>query len=393
MLIKLTLALIGGTVLSLIFGYLIAYWRDIGRDSLKSSDDSSWSILFDTLTRLKTERFKHSERQRAQKSDARNSHTKSQHKRRSRAPSSWEKHSEIERLLLRFEDFHPRLYSYFLKIKDSGEELMKLEASELEKRLGIRVSASMMADRIHELLELKAFESLSLQDSGPEAVHELWLSHTVAQIYLDDARLGSTTLSQSLCKELSLDSATVFRGIEAQFMLVKGASKKVLFRKYWKEHQKSSFERSSYLQNLTPTQRAELAYKWARTKMNFAGMIQQLRETLLEIERFFEGFYRDQNSGKNNQNKQKNKKTKQQRTTQETQKDPLQWAYELLEMTPSQEFITIKKQFKKMAMKYHPDRLVQEGLSELECKRHHEHFVEIQKAYKALEKHYDPKAA
>lgn len=397
MLVKLTLALLGGTVLSLIFGYLIAYWRDIGSSSPKNLNDSNWSQFFETLTQLKSYGLKFSARQQKQAHNNKRHKSATQKQRRSRAPSSWENHSEVQRLLVKFEDFYPELYRYFENLKYNGDELLKLEAKELESQIKVKVSASMMGDRMHELLELQAFDSFGVQGLGGQAVRELWLSFTVGQIYIDDARLGSSTLSHALSRELSLDESSLFRGIEAQVMLIKGASKKALFNKYWKEQQKSSFERSGYLQNLTPSQRAQLCYKWAQTKGHHSQISQQLKETLKEIEKCFQELYREHNSadGKHHRKKQQHKKSRAQRpsATQAPDSDPYHWAYELLEMPKTSDFTVIKKQFKKMAMKYHPDRLSREGLNELECRRHHEHFLEIQKAYKSLEKAYAHKVA
>lgn len=405
MLLKIALALVGGTVISLIFGYLVAYWRDIGRDSPKNMDEHTWFRFFEAMTSLKKEAFKFTSKKESRESQRRSSSTSgapgAQSKRRSRAPSSWQKHPEIQRLLLKFDDFYPELYRYFQNFKDRGDELAALEARELEKILGERVSATMMADRMHELLELKAFDSLGVQDAGAKRIRELWLCYSAAQMYLDDARLGSATVSKKLSQELNLEASSVFRGIEVQCLLSKGASKKALFKKYWQEQQKQSFERSLYLQNLTAFERSQLCYKWVQTKAHVQEVKRQLSQTLQEMEKAFQAFYREYNSGQKQQQTHKKKGQKQEHHRQQKREAPpqqkssdsLQWAYDLLEMGVTTEFSLIKKQFKKMAMKYHPDRLAREGLGELECRRHHEHFVEVQKAYQTLEKRYGSKAA
>lgn len=393
MLIKLALALVGGTVLSFMFGYLVAYWRDIGRGPSKQLDDKNWLKFFEALTRLKREAFTFSKRSGQQRRQHSSTQRTQQQQRRSRAPSSWEQHPELARLLLKFDDFYPELYRYFEGLQKRGDELMLLEAKELEKTLKTRVSASMMADRLHELLELKAFDNLGVQNLGGEAARQLWMCFSVGHIYLDDARLGSPTLSQYLIEQLNLDQASVYRGIEAQCLLARGASKKALFKKYWQEQQKSGFERSEYLHSLTPFERAQLCFKWTRTKTSAEEIHRQLRGTLEEMEKAFEKFYREHNTKQKKQKEQKSKRRQNKPEQTQAQTHSLQWAYDLLEMQATDEFSLIKKQFKRMAMKYHPDRLAREGLSEIECRRHHEHFVEVQRAYKALEKHCQDTAA
>jgi DnaJ like chaperone protein len=64
-------------------------------------------------------------------------------------------------------------------------------------------------------------------------------------------------------------------------------------------------------------------------------------------------------------------------------KEPKQY-YKILDISSSASDAELKKAYRKMAMKYHPDKLSE--LSEAQQKMGKEKFLKIQEAYEALKK-------
>lgn len=392
-------AVVGGTILSLIFGYIFAHWRefmDKHAHSLKTQQD--WEKSFTRMTSTKEGELAGASRQKK----AQNSHDPKNKGARasSRRRGSLADHPEIERYLELSKDFYPSIYQYFLNIKEMGDDVGKWEIEEF-KKFSV-VNSSFLLERIIELLEMRYFDRFLSPDGSAQMIRLSWLSFSAASLFCDDSRLGSSTISAYLEKKLHLAPQDLYRAVEFAALLSKGGSRLALLESY-KKKVDQNFERSLWLQEQTKEQRLALVWTMAHEKsfhaLGIGGVIGIIEKAAIELEEALNEAYEQRNredksgdgKGENEQkssqqSKQKrNQKNEKKPAGQSKSKGPYEDEFKALEMDYTQDIILIKKQYKKLAMKYHPDRQGQESSQE--------RFVAIQRAYQTLEKAYSPKAA
>lgn len=388
MLMKIMVAVVGGTILSLIFGYLFAYWRELmNRQGHALKNESEWDARFDRMTSGKQGELAGAAR-RTSASQKTSSAQRSQST--SSRTTSWSSHPELKKILERSQDFYPDIHQYFLNLSELAEELGKLEVSEF--RVYTSVSATFLMERMQELLEARFFDRFLFPEGSALMVRESWLSYSAAYLFCEDARLGSSSLSQSLELKHHLAPQDIYRGIEYAAQLSKGASRASLQQNY-KNKIDQSFQRSQWLQEMTKEQRIQLVWSLAHDKglhaHGIAGVVKAIEQAVLELEEVLLKSFEEKNRESNKQQQRKQqKKQKQKEPPPESEipkKTPYQTEFEILQMPVCQDISAIKKQFKKMAMKYHPDRQGPQSSQE--------RFVALQKAYETLDKAYGKKAA
>lgn len=64
------------------------------------------------------------------------------------------------------------------------------------------------------------------------------------------------------------------------------------------------------------------------------------------------------------------------------------WAYHTLGVVPGASREEIKKQYRKLLMAYHPDRLLHASLPEEKKRKDLQKFYEVQEAWESLERHF-----
>lgn len=372
-------AVVGGTIISLIFGYLFAYWRELmNKQAHALKTDDQWAAGFDRMTSGKEGELAGAvRRNQAKAAPSAESTTKSRV--RSSASSALSQHPEMIRLLELSQDFYPEIHQYLNNLGELGDELGKREVSEF-KSFGA-VSGSFLMERLYELLEMRFFERFLCPEGDAKMLRASWLSYSTAYLFCEDARLGSSTLSAYLEKKHHLAPHDVYRGVEYATLLSKGASRLALQESYRKKSEQS-FERSLWLQDQTREQRIQLVWGLAHEKsyhaLGIEGVVLLFERAALELEKVLQQAYKQYNQESSKKKAQQKKKTS-------SSSLPYEKEFDLLEMAPTEDIVEIKKQYKKMAMKYHPDRQDEHSS--------HERFVAIQRAYQILDKAYAKKAA
>jgi hypothetical protein len=371
-------ALVGGTLISLFIGYLVAYGKEL------FNGKEEWNGSFDRMVRGKQEDLNSADGA----------------SRKGFGPR--EKTSQEERSRASFSNL-ARIYqklgmsgeaNFFEELASGGREVLDLECKKREKEFkrkwGHSVSDHFLRERFFELCREEVFvqnKNLSLALSL-RAIMELWESYAGVTLLFDDARLGSSSLLKDLERKLHLDPFSLYRGVEYWMLLKAGQSRASLIKQYHKDIGKNSFERSQKLMAWSEARRQQVLFSIifpARHKVRtFPEVLKEAESAILELERELGAKTRQENGEQYREHKREQKS--QQRPKRELSD------FELLGLAgPTHDFAQIKKAFRKMAMRYHPDRV--ETLTEEEARDAHEQYVVIQKAFERLEKRYGKKAA
>lgn len=378
----LLIAVVGGTILSSCLAYLVVY----GKDHFQSKQGmprsfTQWKRAFENLVQSK-------------KSDLQSSESRpamgARHQSESMLQDSFKK--SLKEMINLYQDFDQSAQAkFFSQIFDSREffiDTCKKAALEFKRKWGHGISDHYMKERFVELCEQQAFIQnkhlkLALCHRG---VTELWESYAGLNLLFDDARLGSSTVSQDIEKKLKLDPIAVYRGIEFWFISRSGQSKHSLLEGYKRDQIKKPFIKSLRLLNM-PKARAtglmlSLCFPAKHKVKIFPSLKQECEQAILEVEQFLLKSFEHENS--------RQEKTQKPKAPKKTQKlDPTD--FELLGLEPTTDINRIKKAYHKQAMRYHPDRLNLE--SDEQQRKAHNDYVLIQKAYERLEKKYSKKAA
>jgi hypothetical protein len=382
----LLIAVVGGTILSACFAYLIVY----GKDHLQSRQGLprsfiQWKQAFERLVQTK-------------KTDLHASESRPAMGARSNAESmvqdsfkkSLKQMSVIYKELDRGEEetFFNQLHDH----RDVLVELCKKTAQEFKRKWGHGISDHYLKERFIELCELQAFiQNKNLKQAlSVKGILELWESYAGLHLFFDDARLGSSTVSQDLEKKLKLDPIAIYRGIEFWFISRSGQSKVSLLEGYKRDQQKKPFLKSQRLLNM-PKDRVmglmlSLCFPAKHKVKIFPLLKQECEQAVLEVEQYLLQQFKRENQ---HQEQKKSKAKRPKSFSSQSAQAPTD--YSLLNLDPTDDINKIKKAFHKQAMRYHPDRLKLE--TDQEQKRAHDEYVAIQKAYERLEKKYSKKAA
>lgn len=384
MLYKIMVAVVGGTILSLIFGYLFAYWRELmNKQAHGLRTDQEWEKGFSRMTSGKEGELAGAARRTTSSSSASSSSQESKSKSRHRTGMG--EHPELLRLLDLSRDFYPDIYQYFCNIQEMGEDLGKWEMDEFKKFTSVK--GNFLVERMSELLEMRYFDRFLGPEGSAKMIRASWLSYSAAYLFGDDARLGSSTICEHLEKKLHLPPQDLYRAVEFALLLSKGGSRLALKESYKKKIDQS-FERSTWLQEQTKEQRIAMIWSLCHEKsfhaLGIEGVVDLIEKAAIELEAALNQAYQEGNREEKAKTQQK---TKQQKTAKPrpSTKGPYEQEFCALEMAYTSDISLIKKQYKKLAMKYHPDRQGQESSQE--------RFVAVQRAYQTLEKAYSKKAA
>lgn len=388
------IALVGGTLISIAIGYLIAYGKEFFEKSSQSGDFESWSKGFDRMVGAQKADFRDSGAERSGFSTG-----------QSRAQSTDRHGSYFEQLAQTYENLNMSAEAqYFERLKSEGRDFFdqecKKRSSEFKRKWGHSVSDHYLRERFIELCRDKAFiQNKNLKLALPlKGLFDLWESYAGAYLLLDDARLGSSTLSKDLEKKLALDPFSIYRGIEYWFLTKAGQSKASLVQEYWRDVGRGHFQRSQKVANWSESRRIQIILSLvfpARHKVRtFPEVLKECEGAISDLESELRSRGRQDNQEGQSSSSHKKQKSKKQTSSEhpkakKSSTPPSDFSILGIEVTSDWE--EIKKAYRKMAMKYHPDRV--DSHNEQEAREAHDFYVEIQKAYERLEKRYGKKAA
>lgn len=275
---------------------------------------------------------------------------------------------------------------YAQDIYVGGAKELKPIFKEWERTKASALSGSFFKRLMIELLEQKAgyrnasaFKLREIND-----FNRLVVAVASLLLLIEDAEKGSRSLTRSLIKNQASERR-VFLAIEYWLFLKTGAAKNALLAQLLKPNHRVGQRISSLsyqkrvrlcLMTLTtdwgqlPDQKSLLA--------SFVKVIDEIASEEVKQESMKREQSRQQKSKKENKQKQKTP-----RPSTLTKKEE----YLLrLGLSATSDFRSVRKAYKKLAMEKHPDRLMASSPSEMELKRAHVEFLQIQEAYHYLEK-------
>ncbi len=382
MLVTITIAVVGGTIISLIIGYLVAYWKDLFNGS-GSLSESAWSKAFNRFVHTQANELKGTTEARAG-FDTGASRASTQATSDVSKSAFMKLEETYESLSMKEES---RLFQSLSEDKNKLEEICQERSKQFRQKWGYQLSSQFLKERFLELVQEKAFSQNKQHALTIKQLTELWESFAALAMFFEDTKWGSLTLSERLSQKLQLSPANVLRGVEFWFLSRAGQSKDSLFKTYWQQEGKGAFEKSEKLKQFKPERRVQLLLSLAfpaRYKVKiFSEVLKELEMGVLELEAHLEDLH-----SKANQKQQSQKKPS---SYSSFSNKLAETDFDLLEIKPTSNMKEIKKAFHKMALKLHPDHV--KCSTPEEEKAAHESYLKVQKAFERLEAKYGKLAA
>lgn len=381
MLMTVIIAVVGGTIISIIIGYLVAYGKDLFNGS-GSLSESAWSKAFNRFVHTQANELKGTTDARAG-FDTGASRAASQNT-SDISKSAFSKLAETYETLSMKEE--SRFFENLAEDKNKLEEICQERAKQFKQKWGYQLSSQFLKERFTELVQERAFSQNKQHALNSKQIFELWESFAALAMFFEDTKWGSLTLSERLSQKLQLSPANVLRGVEYWFLSRAGQSKDSLFKTYWQQEGKGAFEKSEKLKQFKSERRVQLLLSLtfpARFKVKiFSEVLKELENGVLELEAHLESLHSE-----SNQKQQSNKQSSSSQNSQKIHKTKItETDFDLLEIKPTTNMREIKKAFHKMALKLHPDHVKCESLEEE--KAAHESYLKVQKAFERLEAKY-----
>ena len=207
---------------------------------------------------------------------------------------------------------------------------------------------------------------------GHSEVKNLIAARTILDAFIQDARLESSTVCKAIEKGKNKSPHEVYLAIHLLLLLKSGAAKRGL---YQMAVERPEAIRTKFKQ-LSSTQVNNAILSLLRTHKGQYILADQVSQIIYRQLHEFDQFKEDFIGQKSRQQEQKRKRHGQQSFTSW---GPLGEYYEILGCRQSDSTAMIKRRYRKLALKNHPDRV--QALAPESADGAHEEFVKIQQAY------------
>jgi len=312
---------------------------------------------------------------------------------------------------------HLMTYDLLLSIHEKKVGKLKEIKTAIENFTRSPLSANFLLEHLRVLLNSDLFlisETDELFMPFKEIIHISGV-YTFMFLLIEDALKNNATVSKKMEKIQNTPCKQIFKTVEYLVLLKAGASAKVLMDEIIL---KQNWDLGR-LRNMTETQKhtavMSIIRKDYRVYKTYQEITQEILDTIkkmnkLRNEYLHENFKADQKyEEKIKRENEQQKKAEEKRQRQQEEKErfnqqynrqqknseqkiyagnmELNEAYNKLGLDPNCSIRKIKRNYKYLAMKKHPDRQLN-VIKETEKKRAHDEFIEIKNAYDKLMKHH-----
>lgn len=382
----LALVLSGALIISMIFAYLLVYHKDF-LDRWIPKHGESFAEFFDRLVESKKYHLKGNFQGGREKG-----HSASRKKEN-------EYISRFEDLLARSSLHGSKWPEDLIFLRDlcvstfrRKMKFFSIYSEQFKKRHKILLSENLLVEAARELFELNYFQVKPGEpeyDSQKIIEKKLMLSSFLLLLH-DDVRLQNLSAGLLFRSRYGMPEKEILQCLACNFVAKMGANISILLLNGDEELVLRAKQMSH-------------GQKWSSilALMKRKGGSLQDIETLIDEMRDFYLTQKmkaaDSESARDRKRKSRTNQQKQQKKSQQSKKPKKKEGdsnlFTTMEMGQTSDFNSIKKQYKKLVLKYHPDRLASESLSRSELEQANQKFLKIQNAYSKLEKLYAKKSA
>lgn len=268
-----------------------------------------------------------------------------------------------------------KCYDFLQQIIKGKREVLKKLSSAIENETAQKFPPGEIKRAAVELLEIKGFFKSKDELYSQSELISLLKSFSFLRLLVSDASFGDSTVSKVIEKKRNRTAKEVYHAVEFLIMARSGGVKKSLLEEICRNPQKKC-EKLKLLPELKLARTILNIVSGAGKIVSINGVISLIVESIKEIDAFKKSYFENRSK--------KNEKRKNSSNSKASKREPS--AYKVLGLDDGDSWTAIRKNYRKLAMKYHPDRVQSEGASETEIRRANGEFQKIRAAYDELEK-------